>query len=461
MLYIFLLSFVVFFLAYFSLLIINNYYFSDDNIRLATGETNFLHLSRHLAHYGAYFLSFKKVFFSFSPLTQIVGLWFLSLTWVFVIKIINRNYDFSLFLPICLLWLFPFFWKNMIYSYDSIFMGLSVLLWVIPFLFLNDKKLFFWVSVVCILWVATTYQTSISIYPILAIFLVIDTYFLKSDTKKALKIWILSLFSFLLGIGIFKLFIYQPYIWHIDTTVVQNDRVQNFKDSLPFLNNWIIVRRSWLFFINLTIPLLFIIAFVLKSSKNKLFTFFWVSIVLLLSTILSLIFQIIYVPGGVYRYYTSYVFLIMLLAVYAYILLENNKWFRRIVNIFFTISVVHLWFMTTAFANTLKLQWEYDKFRLYVVANDLSTIIKNKNNYQIEFWDWKLQKTTKNNRDFKDIYIDKVFSNMNIYGKDEILERYFPIKKWNPIKKGKPVIILDNMMHKIKKTGDFYYVEFK
>lgn len=41
--------------------------------------------------------------------------------------------------------------------------------------------------------------------------------------------------------------------------------------------------------------------------------------------------------------------------------------------------------MTTAFANTLKLQWEYDKFRLYVVANDLSTIIKNKNNYQIEF----------------------------------------------------------------------------
>lgn len=74
MLYIFLLSFVVFFLAYFSLLIINNYYFSDDNIRLATGETNFLHLSRHLAHYGAYFLSFKKAFFSFSPLTQIVGL---------------------------------------------------------------------------------------------------------------------------------------------------------------------------------------------------------------------------------------------------------------------------------------------------------------------------------------------------------------------------------------------------
>ncbi len=398
LLYIFIICMVIYLFSYASLLTVDDYYFRDDNVRLITGGSIGA-FNRYLATYLSYFLSGTTFTVAFAPLSQIVCLVFISIAGIITAKLFNKKLKLTAVFPICILGLFPFFWENMSYTYDSIFMGLSVLLGVIPFLFINNKWQFFVVSVLSVLGVCTTYQLSISIYPIMVILLAIDFYFIKLDNKKALSVVIYSLFAFITALIIFKIFIYSvpenSYIYHENTRVTR----MRFLMNLPFLSGRYFIKESLLFIFVGLIYLMFVTGFIKSSKRNRLLAFIVAIGSVGVTLVLSLILKIMYVPGGGQaRYFISYDFLIMALGVYGFSLFAKNKLMKRVGVVIYSIGIIHLSFMTSAYGNTTKLQWEYDKFRISMVATDLSNLIGKKENYQIDFGKGKIQAKTINTK---------------------------------------------------------------
>jgi len=99
----------------------------------------------------------------------------------------------------------PFFLENLSYRWDSIPMAISVCSVIVPFLFLSRKYLFVLISIIGICISMLTYQTSIVIYPILVLLVIIKLCFSDKKDKQIFNLIIISFTSFCLALVFYKI----------------------------------------------------------------------------------------------------------------------------------------------------------------------------------------------------------------------------------------------------------------
>lgn len=197
--------YAIYFIALFSL-ILANFNYIDDNERNIFGHYEFNIWSRYSASIFSGILSLNpKFLLTLFPLTLFISILFLSLSSLILIKIINKDLldkKIALFASIAV-GLSPYYLENLSYKFDSPFMSLSILVSIIPFLFIRNNRNFIIVSTICLLIMITSYQASSGIYIMLTLFLVFKG-ILNKNYKKAFYLCISAIISYIICLIIFK-----------------------------------------------------------------------------------------------------------------------------------------------------------------------------------------------------------------------------------------------------------------
>lgn len=114
--------------------ILGGLYHQDDIYRAITGNYDWYGLGRPLAQEAARFFSGSGlVLIDTAPLTQIISLLFLSLSSLLLYRTFYSKYELRIPFIVTLLILNPFFLYNLYYRFDSIGMGLGILLVCVAF----------------------------------------------------------------------------------------------------------------------------------------------------------------------------------------------------------------------------------------------------------------------------------------------------------------------------------------
>ena len=158
-------------------------------------------------------------------------------------------------------------------------MALSILASVFPFLFFNKNKkynvLFGIINFIGTLIMCMTYQAASGIIPMVALFLAYK-YWNEKDNKNAIKILIVSAFSYLLGLLFFKIFIMIPVDDYVSNTLLPFNKIifgfiKNLKTYYWYVKSDF--RFIWLLLF-IIITIFFIIKQIIQSKQNKIYAIF-------------------------------------------------------------------------------------------------------------------------------------------------------------------------------------------
>ncbi len=353
-----------------------NFNYIDDIGRVNFGYKGWEYFSRFTSEYLSSFVHSSDYLTDISPLPQILAILIISLSSVILIHLFKKDkkkIGMMYILSVIPLGLCPYFLECLSYKFDSIYMALSILVSVFPFLLYdktNSKKIMFCiVNVIGTIIMCTSYQASSGIVPLITLFLSYK-YWNNKENKEAIHLLCLSLLSYILGLLIFKLFIMIPVSTYVSNSIFPiEELIPRFFSNLKNYYNNVLndFREVWLVLISGIIFCYYVLN--IKYSKhNKIVS----SIVLFLLVILCgcLAFGIypmlkkpLFAPRAMY----GIGILISLLAINA-INIEKG-YISKILVICLT------WcFFTFAFTygNALSEQKRYIDFRVQSVVNDLN-----------------------------------------------------------------------------------------
>ncbi|MBQ9539343.1 MAG: glucosyltransferase domain-containing protein [Treponema sp.] len=152
---------------------------ADDLYRAMSGSRAWRNFYRYVSHFLSIFIHTSPKVFDIAPLTQILALIVMSVTALIIIRISTPHNDTPVFspalymavVPVCL---FPYFMENISYRYDAPYMALSVLFCVFPFLFMRRLLYFALVSLPCLFLMCLSYQAASGVYIVACAFCVFD-----------------------------------------------------------------------------------------------------------------------------------------------------------------------------------------------------------------------------------------------------------------------------------------------
>lgn len=205
----FLVLLLVYLLA-FSAIIRANYSYVDDMGRTFAGYHGWLDWSRWTTEILATFVHAEWYLTDISPLPQILACMIMALGGIILLDVFRKEkkIGFLNIVAAALTGLSPYFLGIISYKFDSPYMALSFLVSVIPFLFREkSKKIYVFVSVICLLIMCTTYQASSGIYPLVVLFLVIQDVVSGRKIKESVEFIVISALCYLISLGIFWLFL--------------------------------------------------------------------------------------------------------------------------------------------------------------------------------------------------------------------------------------------------------------
>src|SRR5690606_19974911 len=193
-------------------LILANTYYVDDLNRTVAGY-NWNHDGRYISSVIMHILSFQSdVVFSLYPFSMMIGSVLLSLSGLIVIYSLGVRNKTILFVGSLLLTTCPFLLEILAYRFDSIPISLSVLFITLPFLFFDNRKHFFIASVLGIFLSLGLYQTTAMSYciiiclflfiPIILFVFFISLPFLFFDNRK--HFFIVSVLCIFLSLGLYQ-----------------------------------------------------------------------------------------------------------------------------------------------------------------------------------------------------------------------------------------------------------------
>ena len=221
--------FVIYVLAYFAV-IRSNFYYKDDIRRALTGHKSWVGSSRFISEIFSVFLHTNFYLNDISPITQTLSIFLLSVMSFLLVYIIDKNtfvggelYKSAdgivkaekklsklLLLASCFAGLSPFYIENISYKFDSPYMAFSMLLGVLPFVFIGGRALYFTVSFISLVLICSSYQAANSVYIVVAIFLAFKM--LKEGVRlKDIRDFVLiSILSYVVSLLFFRIFIMIP-----------------------------------------------------------------------------------------------------------------------------------------------------------------------------------------------------------------------------------------------------------
>ena len=223
---------VVYFIALMPLIRANINY-NDDMGRVRYGYRDF-GFGRHVSNNLSILLHGSKNVSDISPFTTILAIIIMAIVSVLILKIILKEkklkwYHIVAALPIGMN---PYFLECYSYKFDAPYMALSVLFAILPFVFYKNEKKnknipFIISSVIFTFLMASSYQSSAGIYPMITIILALTMFNNKEDKKEIFKFIYKAIIGYGLGLIIIKLSMPPVTEYYLDPGIL------NLKSIIP------------------------------------------------------------------------------------------------------------------------------------------------------------------------------------------------------------------------------------
>ncbi len=252
-----------------------NFYYNDDLGRNIEGYAGNAYDSRYVADWFSVLINGNKHITDISPLTQIMACIFLAIAVVIIMLIFRNGRKLDFWCYACgILLMSPYFLENISYKIDSAFMGLSVCVSVLPFLWKDSKYKYIFSSVLGLMVMCMTYQASSGIYPMLVIMIALLEWNDGSySVRKALLFVLGSAVIYIVTLGFFALFLMKPIEeGYIDNTMMSpnqflgglvNNYITFYRTSIGFF------MKTWNILVGI-MGIIFVILNVAYSNRNKL-----------------------------------------------------------------------------------------------------------------------------------------------------------------------------------------------
>ncbi len=367
----------VIFLIEISAIIRANFFYNDDLGRNIEGYTGNAFDSRYMADWASILVNGNSHITDSSPLTQLLACIFLAACVVITAYVFSKGQKFTAMHYVCgTLILSPYFLSNMSYKVDSAFMGLSVCVSVVPFLFRDKKILYYISSVICLLVMCMTYQASSGIYPMMALMLAFLEWNRKDkELKECLMFLLGSAAAYIFSLGFFALFLMKPIEeGYINTSIfglgdLLGGITGNYKEYYltvvaDFMKNWNILLFSVMLFLFITV--------VVESGRKKVAAVigFAVMLVLMLLVVFG-VYPAFSLPLILPRSMYGISFFIM---ICSFAIVSSEAVVANIGKV--TVFALAWCFFTFSFTygNALSQQMKYVDFRTEEVINDLTDL---------------------------------------------------------------------------------------
>lgn len=365
-----------------SALLLAGVHYADDIARTTYGYAEWAGFSRYISTIVSHGLHGDWYLTNIAPWPQLLALVVLAIASIAFICVVLGREDFKKkwtkwiwpIIAVVPLGLNPYMLECLSYQYDSIYMAVSILFAILPFLFW--KKQNWWVFglaiVIGILVVCMTYQASIGIFPMLVIFVAVREWSKKEiKNKEIVKFLLVAVGVFLLTVVVFQKFLMRPRDAYASNSLPE---VGNFFPLLfehlrqYFELIWGDFRTAWKVLIGV-IGMIFIGFFVVRSRRNRIFAFLVTSISLILMVIATLVMYAalekpLYAPRAMYAVGG----LLALMGVYV-VSGAYSKWIVKVPVAILTYCFV---MFALTYGNALREQNEFRNSRVEMVLADLN-----------------------------------------------------------------------------------------
>lgn len=272
----------------------------------------------------------------------------------------------------------PLFFRVPIIKFDSPYMALSILVAVVPVLFIKNFYFFITATVISTVIICTSYQASIGILPMVTVFSLLTMYINGETLKNLFKTTFYFAIAFLAGAIIFKTLILQPTVRdYVSIDIAPFDILPNlfvknmaiyYSDLFSksgFIGSSAICKKT---IIITTVVMLIVCVF--NSKNNKLLTLLLAALSLTLGAILTYGFYAclekpLFIPRALYG-------IGVLLACIFTIAVSYKEFFIAKI-----CSVILGWYLivtASSYGNALVAQKNWEKFRAEEVVIDLASI---------------------------------------------------------------------------------------
>lgn len=374
----------------YSSLIRANYNYVDDIGRNLTGSVEWgFNFARWMINIFNIGLQENRSMVDMSPYIQYVAFFFIGVSVLITSFIFSMEYEFEsirykTLAASFLIALNPYFLECLSYKYESVGMAFSVMISILPFLFLRYKKLFSISSIICLILMCLSYQASSGIYILFVLFCGYIMYSTDKITFKEYFIFCLkSALLYIIALGLYYIsfvpFVFNSYrsteiaFSNLIPTVI-NNTANYFSDVSHDFNIY------WKIVIGAVLLSCILIGFI-SEKKNRVAKTFVLIVVIILASILS---------------YGSYLALVqyansarMIYGIGIFIALAGilsslyNEKYSRI--LFLPCILLLMSFLSYSFAygNALVAQDEYEKSIEQMVLADINTLDNEKKEYNI------------------------------------------------------------------------------
>ena len=365
-----------------------NYLYIDDILWSITGYREWGNWSRYMVVFLSYFVQPEIRMTDISPIPQLLAILILSCSSVLLVFIFGKGKISTVGLLASIpLGLFPYFIECLSFKFMAPYLALSILVSIIPFLFIKYKKAFFFCSTVSLLILCMTYQVASGIYPMIALLLCFQDWNNRKKTNKEILSFLgIAATAFCFSMLLFRLFFMKSVEsddYYTSTEMLSISHlvpgiISNIKNYVIIIYNdlgiiWKIGIVLVLFF--------FVFKSIYNSAQRRILSFFVVLAVIVLSFILSygiyiLLIRPLFVPRALFGFG-------VFLAILCVCTVSDYKKTA-------TIAVLALNWCLFAFAfsygNALADQARYAEFRIGILLHDLNTINldKDKNEMSIQ-----------------------------------------------------------------------------
>jgi len=265
-----------------SAILLANVHYADDVARTNYGYAGWSAFSRYISTFLSHGVHADGYLTNIAPLPQILASLVLAATSVILICLVSGREIFKekwtkwilRLIAVTPLAFCPYMLECLSYQYDSIYMALSVFLAVMPFMFYRKKKWqFVLASVIGILGVCMTYQASIGIYLILAVFMPMKDWNNKTaSSKEIFKNIVVTGIVFLLTLVFF-----QKVLMRTQDIYVSNE-VPGISELIPSTFSHLMhyfelltndFRLLWMIILTV-MAAMFVALYAIRSKKNKI-----------------------------------------------------------------------------------------------------------------------------------------------------------------------------------------------
>ncbi len=368
----------ILFLTEISAIIRANVLYNDDLGRNLEGYMGNAYDSRYISDWISILVNCNKHVSDVSPLTQILACLFLALSVIIVFKILGKSEKIGILPYVCgTIILSPYFLENISYKVDSVFMALSILAVIIPFLWMDSKYKYIAASVIGLLVMCMTYQASSGVYPMLVILIAFWNWNYGKNTLKESLIFVAkSAITYILTLAFFAVFLVKP----IEEGYINNGVSFGNNIFAAVMHNYINIYMTiiadfmkWWNLLAILVAIAFVTVSVLSSQVKKIYAFIGAIVtgILLLLTafgVYPLLDSTLIEPRSMYG------FSILLFLISAIVVCYGQGTVGYISKGFVAIMAWCFFTFSFIYGNALSIQMDYVDFRTEEVINDLTDL---------------------------------------------------------------------------------------